>query len=159
MGGSRLVRARTAVGLPVPLRPQMRTPPIEGSMALRMRASRMFCCPTIALNGNVAMFVLSSPVQRCVRMRYTSTKNPHAAKTLEYCNAITWLRSCQNDTGSGMRRLRVNWRSFSQIECRVCWVCRECRECQLYQMCFAFEAMRENCVQVASNLLHYFLEP
>src|SRR6266566_4074734 len=60
MGGSRLVRARTAVDLPVPLRPQMRTPPIDGSMALSIRASLMFCCPTIALNGNVAMFVLSS---------------------------------------------------------------------------------------------------
>src|SRR5260370_13662976 len=59
MGGSRLVRARTAVDLPVPLCPQMRTPPIDGLMALRMRASRIFCCPTIALNGNVAMFLLS----------------------------------------------------------------------------------------------------
>src|SRR6266568_272078 len=51
--------ARTAVDLPVPLRPQMRTPPIDGSIALRMRASRIFCCSTIALNGNVVIFLPS----------------------------------------------------------------------------------------------------
>src|SRR5260370_38304782 len=58
IGGSRPVSARTAVDLPVPLRPQMRTPPIDGSMALSMRASRIFCCPTIALKGKVVIFSL-----------------------------------------------------------------------------------------------------
>src|SRR6266567_3697070 len=38
---------------------QMRTPPIDGSIALRMRASRIFCCSTIALNGNVVIFLPS----------------------------------------------------------------------------------------------------
>src|SRR5216683_6352568 len=59
IGGSRLVSARTAVDLPVPLRPQMRTPPINGSIALRIRASCIFCCSTIALNGNEVIFLPS----------------------------------------------------------------------------------------------------
>jgi len=49
------VRARAAVDLPVPRRPQINTPPIVASMALRMRASRIFSCPTIALNGNAVI--------------------------------------------------------------------------------------------------------
>src|SRR5258708_6321072 len=82
IGGSRLVSDRTAVDLPVPLRPQMRTPPIDGSMALRMRASRIFCCPTIALNGKVVIFSLP----RCI-----------GSITQECCMLSHGLASCQND--------------------------------------------------------------
>src|SRR6266478_1373193 len=59
MGGSRVVRARAAVDLPVPRRPQIKTPPIAASMALRMRASRILCCPTMALNGNGCIFLFA----------------------------------------------------------------------------------------------------
>jgi hypothetical protein len=56
-------------------------------------------------------------------------------------------------------RLRVNRQSFSQIECQVCRLCRLCRLGRIGRvgrLCFAFEAMRENCVQIASKLLHIF---
>src|SRR5712692_1584666 len=101
MGGSRLVRARTAVDLPVPLRPQMRTPPIDGLMALRMRASRIFCCPTIALNGNVAMFLLSLLVPPCAgsgTRRYISLP---LSETWTFVDKPHWYRfGCSFTQGS-----------------------------------------------------------
>ncbi len=49
--GSKAARARAAVDLAVPRSPRIRTPPMRGSTALRIRARRMRCCPTIAVNG------------------------------------------------------------------------------------------------------------
>src|SRR6266436_5105586 len=82
IGGSRLVNARTAVDLLVSLRQQMSTRPIDGSMALSMRASRIFRCPTIALNGKVVIFSLP----RCI-----------GSITQECCMLSHGLASCQND--------------------------------------------------------------
>jgi hypothetical protein len=51
------MQARTAVDLPVPRRPQISTPPIDGLMAFSIMASRKFSWPTIALNGNGTILV------------------------------------------------------------------------------------------------------
>jgi hypothetical protein len=51
------MQARTAVDLPVPRRPQISTPPIDGLMAFSIKASRRFSWPTIALNGNGTILV------------------------------------------------------------------------------------------------------
>src|SRR5437899_697749 len=50
--GSSRASARTAVDLPVPFSPRMRTPPIVGTTALRIRASFIDSWPTIAVKGN-----------------------------------------------------------------------------------------------------------
>ena len=113
-----MVRARTAVDFPVPLRPQMRTPPIDGSMALRMRARRMFCCPTIALNGNVAMFMLSSSVQRCIG--YTSSYIPTLPNP-RVLHAITWL--CFVSKVCSLHSVRLS-RQIAGID-------RQCAACQM----------------------------
>src|SRR6266566_6821684 len=51
--GRSLARARTAVDLPVPFSPRMRTPPMVGTTALRIRASFMDSWPTIAVKGKL----------------------------------------------------------------------------------------------------------
>ena len=55
MLSSRSARARTAVDLAVPLSPRMRTPPMRGLMALRMRANFMSSWPTMEVNGIVLL--------------------------------------------------------------------------------------------------------
>jgi len=44
-------RQRTAVDLPVPFSPRMRTPPMVGLMALSTKAIFISSCPTIAVKG------------------------------------------------------------------------------------------------------------
>src|SRR5882762_8050486 len=51
--GRSLARARTAVDLPVPFSPRMRTPPMVGTTALRIRASFIDSWPTIAVKGKL----------------------------------------------------------------------------------------------------------
>src|SRR6266851_153860 len=51
--GRSLASARTAVDLPVPFSPRMRTPPIVGTMALRINASFIDSWPTIAVKGKL----------------------------------------------------------------------------------------------------------
>jgi hypothetical protein len=51
IGGSRPASARTAVDLPVPRSPKTRTPPIEGSIAVRIIARFISSWPTMAEKG------------------------------------------------------------------------------------------------------------
>src|SRR4029077_14045403 len=49
--GSSRASARTAVDLPVPFSPRIRTPPMVGTTAFRIRASFIESWPTIAVKG------------------------------------------------------------------------------------------------------------
>src|ERR1700694_187116 len=51
--GRSLASARTAVDLPVPFSPRMRTPPIVGTIAFKIRASFIDSWPTIAVKGKL----------------------------------------------------------------------------------------------------------
>mmetsp|Transcript_62792 Transcript_62792/g.120905 ORF Transcript_62792/g.120905 Transcript_62792/m.120905 type:complete len:280 (+) Transcript_62792:552-1391(+) len=55
MSGNSRTKARTAVDLPVPRSPWIKTPPMTGSIKFNMRASFMSSCPTTAENGNAVM--------------------------------------------------------------------------------------------------------
>jgi hypothetical protein len=66
-------------------------------MAFKIRASRRFCCPTIALNGNVAIFALSSSVQHSAGLRrsFTSLGMIPYDKIHGYCMLSHGFKWCQ----------------------------------------------------------------
>ena len=49
--GNKPARDLIIVDFPVPRSPKTRTPPIDGSIAVKIRASFICSCPTIAENG------------------------------------------------------------------------------------------------------------
>jgi hypothetical protein len=65
IGGSSAANPRTAVDFPVPRSPNTRTPPIPGSMAVRIMARFISSWPTMAENGkgpvSVSLVILRLP--------------------------------------------------------------------------------------------------
>ena len=58
MGGKRSAKALIAVDFPVPRSPKTNTPPIFGSIAVRISANFILSCPTIAVNGKGVFIIL-----------------------------------------------------------------------------------------------------
>jgi hypothetical protein len=61
MSGRISEKALTSSDLPEPLGPDIRTPPIAGFTAFRIKAFFTVSCPTIAVNGYRLMNPLASP--------------------------------------------------------------------------------------------------